>query len=366
VSGICESLLLMEMGADNPWPEMFRGLAAGAILAALLDLVVQAARRLHPRGRVVAGLMIVAFLNVPGALRPYEDIVLGAPMARAQQKPGVTVMTSLPIIWGEQGAFSQESRPTASWRTLEEEFRLRPIDFLDEVTLAPARLLLLAQPRPLAPTELTFLDSWVRRGGRILILADPLLVWPTTLAPGDVRRPVAGNMAAPLLDHWGVSFGGAASNVDNVRLGRRQLRVNGAAALRSRSSACRQEATFVLDCRIGQGRAIVVADSDLLHDSTTLPVGTILAARHNRLSDNMLIIADWLDRLAGVERRRASGEVQWLDPGADRSAALFIAMLPLASILLLTITILIFASRRSFTDLSTGRDRPTPVRTNQE
>ena len=347
VAGLSETLLLAGLGAASPWPEMLRGWAAGAMLAVIFDLAVQAGCRFGgKRGKYAATIALALLLLVPGALRPYEAIVLGgAGGTVSPDRPAVTVMTSLPIVWGEKGALGGGA-PSASWLALGREFTLRPIDFLDGSSLGRARLMLLAQPRLLAPEELVAFDLWVRGGGRALILADPALAWPSVLPPGDVRRPVAINMLTPLLAHWRITVGPAVEGPRIHQIGKRQLRLAGAGTLASDHPGCRQEAPFVLDCRIGRGRAIIVADADLLHDSTSMPSGSASAERHDRLSDNVPAVADWLDRLAGISRERAQGDVQWADPGASRGAAVLKASQPIALALALAL-ICLWLSRRA-------------------
>ena len=66
-------------------------------------------------------------------------------------KPELTLMTGLPLVWGETGPFDPASRPAAAYASLRREFAVRPIDYLDAPALGDSRLLLLAQPRTLAP-----------------------------------------------------------------------------------------------------------------------------------------------------------------------------------------------------------------------
>ena len=101
VAGLSETLLLAGLGAASPWPEMLRGWAAGAMLAVIFDLAVQAGCRFGgKRGKYAATIALALLLLVPGALRPYEAIVLGgAGGTVSTDRPAVTVMTSLPIVW---------------------------------------------------------------------------------------------------------------------------------------------------------------------------------------------------------------------------------------------------------------------------
>ncbi len=353
VAGLAEALFLLALGALDPWPEMVRGWIGGILLVFLADTVLQAGRRLAGRrGSIAALLVAFAILMVPGALDPYERIVLGSTESRTGPLPEVVVMTSLPIIWGETGPFDPTSRPSESWKALQQAFELRPIDRIRPDDLAGSRLLLLAQPRQLSPAELVTVDRWIRRGGRALLLADPLLAWPSELPPGDARRPFTTNMLLPLLSHWGIHVapsGGTEMFLYRLRSGGeiRQLRMMGRATLTSRGDQCRNEAPFMLDCRIGNGRAIVVADSDLLHDSTIAPMGIADIDRHRRISDNAVVISDWLDSLADLDRSRPP--VQWAQPDSEAIVSVVTGLLPIAAFLVLAILLIVLGGRHSQT-----------------
>lgn len=337
-AGLSESLLLVSMGATNPWPEMVRGLAGGAVLALIFDLFSRSGGQVAGRlGRLTATILLAILMLVPGTLDWHDRLLLGPPPAEVSTRPAVLVMTSLPLIWGEGGAFAPGAGPSASWQLLGEEFEFLPIDAIEDPVLDRARLMLLAQPRQLSPAELVAIDSWVRKGGRMLILADPALNWPSQLPAGDVNRPISTNMLTPLLDHWGISFSEAVSDPHISMVAGRRLWVWGTSALSSANPACRREAFFILDCAVGRGRAIIVADSDLLHDSLSWRAGSP-SRRAFRLSDNVLAVADRLDRLAGLERQRRAGEVQWVTIRDGHRAGLLVAFLPILFLLGLALT----------------------------
>jgi hypothetical protein len=330
-----ETLLLLGLGASNPAPEALRGLAGGVLVAAIADLVVQLARRRFGRiGAAAAAIALALLMFAPGPLKPYEAIVLGSRPGPAAARPELMLMTALPIIWGEGGAFDPNSRPAESYRMLEREFRVRPLDTLSAETLT-GRLLLLAQPRALAPEELVALDNWVRRGGRVLILTDPRLAWPSGLPLGDIRRPPPVGLLDPLLAHWGLRLIEPAVDRDLAvtvsRDGSTWRLVMGAPGrFESFTPDCRVQPPYFAACEIDQGSAFLVADADLLNDAlwaqaALAPAGSL---RHQRTADNPLVVAEWLDRLAGIERQRLGGKVAWLRAGADRTPALALALLP--------------------------------------
>lgn len=332
---ISQSLFLGALGASNPLPEAARGLLAGALLIVTIDIAIQLGRRFFGRlGWALATAAVVALLVLPGGLRPYEALVMsGAARTEAGGKPDLMLLTALPLLWGELGPLDAGSRPAAAFSVLEREFAIRPLDVLDRTSLASGTLLLLAQPRALAPAEFVALDDWVRNGGRVLILTDPQLVWPSELPLGDRRRPPAIGLMGPVLEHWGLRLDPPAepraemAQIGSAR-GDRRLVMFAPGRLSSQSSSCTVALRGALaDCRISKGRVIVLADADMLHDG--LWVGAVGSGteRHTRLADNPLVVADQLDALAGLKRERIAGDVQWLDPAADRRFAVALALL---------------------------------------
>ncbi|HWH18234.1 MAG TPA: hypothetical protein VNT77_07885 [Allosphingosinicella sp.] len=330
LAALSETLLLLALGAGNPWREMLRGLAGGAMLLLGIDLALQTAGRWWGKwGRRGAAALAALLFLTPIGLRPYEAVVLDQGGAGTAERPELMLMTALPIIWGEGGAFDPDSHPAAAYDALEREFTVRPLDYLDERSLS-GRLLLLAQPRGLAPAELVALDRWIRGGGRALILTDPALAWPTDLPLGDVRRPPPVGLLGPLLRHWGLELEPPSEpKVADTRIADRKLRLASPGRFRLAGGDCTLvEGGLLADCRIGQGRALLLADADLLNDGLwAAPAG---AARHSRMADNPLIVADLLDQLADAPRQRLAGDVQWISVDADRTRALLLALAPLA------------------------------------
>jgi hypothetical protein len=334
IAGTSEALLLAHLGAPNPWPEALRGLAAGALILLLADLGVQAAAKRFGRGgRGLAALLLALLLLLPGALAPYRLLAFPQP-TKASTKPAITLMTALPLVWGEGGAFDPASRPAASYRALQQEFTLHPIDTLDAQSLARAPTLLLAQPRWLAPAELVALDSWVRQGGRALILADPTLVWPSKLPLGDIRRPPPTSLLAPLLTHWGLSLEApAAPTLALHRFGTRSVGLHAPGRLSATGRACRTDPAGTLaHCTLGKGRATILADADILRDELWIGPGDLGATRDWRIADNPIWVADQFDALAGAARPRALGDVAWADPHENPGQAAGILGLILAGI----------------------------------
>jgi hypothetical protein len=333
LAGAAESAYLLSLGNHGLWPDLVRGFAAAAAHGLLLCLILGYARSALGRTGLAAAAVASALVLAAPAFRDgWRAAAVPAETATpTARKPELLLMTALPIVWGEGGAFDPESRPAGAYRMLQREFVVRPVDTLDARSLSGGKLLLLAQPRWLAPAELVAFDGWVRAGGRVLILTDPLLEWPSELPLGDVRRPPPVGLLGPLLDHWGVTVAARRSRPVYDDQGRRLI-LHQPGALAAAGSLCRVVRSYRAECRIGRGRAIVLADADLLRDDLWMAPGQDGGSRDRRVSDNPLVVADLLDRLAGVERERAAGPVFWAAPGVDLFGTL---RLLLAGLLLL-------------------------------
>ena len=119
-----------------------------------------------------------------------------------RQRPTLLLLTSLPLIFGED--FSIDGRGSPAARALQSRYRVLPISVTNPAELAKGRVLLMAQPIAQPAEDLVALDAWVRDGGRLLLLADPMLEWPSKRPLGDPLRPPAMFMDTGLLGHWGL------------------------------------------------------------------------------------------------------------------------------------------------------------------
>lgn len=192
-------------------------------------------------------------------------------------KAELLLMTSLPLRFGEatmQEQLQGGGEPTAAYRRLQQRFAITSLDDLEQLDGRAGAVLLLAQPRALAPIELVALDRWIRAGGRALILADPALSWPSDYSLGDARRPLFTSLLSPLLSHWGIelvmpmeadskpidlTLGGA--RIETVTPGKfvaRGLEADGTAQCEI------TESDRIASCAVGEGRALLLADADLL------------------------------------------------------------------------------------------------------
>jgi hypothetical protein len=212
----------------------------------------------RPRALVILFVAAIAAAALAFAASRHE-----APRPRpAGNRPPLLLLTSLPLMFGED--FSLKSGGSEALKRLQTRYRVLPISVSSPSELAKGRLLLMAQPVAQTPENLVALDDWVRSGGRLLLLADPLLEWPSKRPLGDLTRPPPMFTDTGLLLHWGLKL----EAPDERGLTERKLGgfdiltvspgtlIGGCAISLDR---------LVADCRVGKGRAIVVADADLLN-----------------------------------------------------------------------------------------------------
>lgn len=178
-------------------------------------------------------------------------------------KPTIHVLTSLPLLFDEGFGLAPASGPAATY--LRQRYTLKPIDLPSQ--LPPGAVLLAAQPRALPAEELVALDAWVRGGGRLLLLADPLLEWPSERALGDRLRPPISFADTGLLGHWGLRLDAPdRRGLRSVGDGGPALDMLSPGTLVQVGGACMIEpGAIVAHCRIGRGRATIVADVDFLN-----------------------------------------------------------------------------------------------------
>jgi hypothetical protein len=211
------------------------------------------------------------------ALVPYET---PPPLPARSERPPLLLLTSLPLVFAE--GFSLEGGGSPALSALEKRYRVVPISTTAAAELRSGGLLLMAQPQAQAPEQLVALDDWVRNGGRVLLLADPRLEWPSTRPLGDRLRPPTMFMDTGLLGHWGLRLDAPEARGPQLRmLGGREVLTMSPGTLHGR---CRISADrLVADCGLGRGRAMVVADADLIDgerrgDSAAGNVDALLSA----------------------------------------------------------------------------------------
>jgi hypothetical protein len=204
---------------------------------------------------LLIGLLLVVGIVIVAALMRREP-----PQPQAK-RPELLLLTSLPIVFGEEFSVRQNGSPAL--KALETGYKVVPISTTAPQELAKGRLLLMAQPLGQAPLDLVALDHWVRKGGRVMLLADPLLEWPSARPLGDPLRPPPSFVDTGLLGHWGLRLDAPDKRGPRrLTLAGRPVETVSPGAL---FGTCPIPADrLVARCRIGKGKATVVADADLL------------------------------------------------------------------------------------------------------
>ncbi len=221
------------------------------------------------RRRLLVGMLLVlGLVLLLSALR----YVRSEPSAN---RPTMGLMTSLPLQWSEGGIeadLSSQAEPHPAYERLQQRYDIIPIDDLDKLDSKSISLLVLAQPRALGPAELVKLDAWVQAGGRLLIFADPALQWGSLYPLGDKRRPLFTSLLSPLFSHWGLELVLPLTDeqpivlreVDGVTI-RTQTPGEWLVKEASKRDMCNIATHKLLaDCKVGNGRALLIADADLL------------------------------------------------------------------------------------------------------
>ena len=184
-----------------------------------------------------------------------------APQVATGSKSSLLLLTSLPLVFGEQ--FSLEGGGSPALAALEQRYRVIPISVTSGTDLAKGRLLLMAHPLAQTSQNLVELDRWVRAGGRVLLFADPLLEWPSERPLGDPLRPPPMFADTGLLAHWGVTLHAPDERGPQMRqLGGKEVMTASPGSLEGKCDISSDR--LVARCRIGKGKATIVADADFL------------------------------------------------------------------------------------------------------
>jgi hypothetical protein len=204
------------------------------------------------RAALLAGVLIAAGAALALTRSPHE--------LPHREKPTLLLLTSLPLVFGEE--FSLEGGSPA-YEALQRRYLVRPISVTEPAELAKGRLLLMAQPLAQPAEDLVALDAWVRQGGRLLLFADPVLEWPSSRPLGDPLRPPPMFMDTGLLAHWGLRLEGPVTRgIEQRRLGGTEVVTASPGSLKGGCAIAADG--LVARCRLGRGRATIVADADLL------------------------------------------------------------------------------------------------------
>ena len=198
-----------------------------------------------------------------------------------QPRPRIQLMTSLPLVWGDNASMesilSGDAEPAPIYRYWLDRYDIAAVDSLENLAQDDPDIVILAQPRAMDPADLTILDAWVRMGGDVIILTDPDLLWPSELPLGDTRRPLASGLLSPLLGHWGlelVADADRSTEAVDLSFGSYSFTTRGVGKLMpmTASSApnvrCKMgSGDFIARCSVGQGQASIVADADFLNSA---------------------------------------------------------------------------------------------------
>ena len=212
--------------------------------------------------RLLAALLL-ALAGCEGEGEPAPTPAVGA--QGVTEKPTLALLTSLPLVFAEDG-FALQSSGSSALDALEAHYDVQLIAAADADSLAGHDLLLMAHAPAQTAEGLVELDAWVEQGGRVLVLADPRLVWESSLSLGDRRRPLLAFPDTGLLGHWGLRLDGPVSDGPQL-MGDGETSVLTAApgALVATGAQCSAESEgFVALCEIDAGKALIIADADFI------------------------------------------------------------------------------------------------------
>lgn len=236
-------------------------------------------RRTSRKLLVLALPVLVAACN--GSAAQEQAVVVDA----QEEKPKLGLFTTLPIYWGEGGDISAmlDGGGETDWvRTeLETRFEIVPLDTLESDALEGLDRVLLAQPRPLAPSENVAFDRYLADGGKAVIMADPMLTRHSEFAIGDRRRPQDVVLLSPILKRLGIELRFDESQPEGERTiqqAGRNFPVNLAGQFVAQPDESPDRHCIVPDpgllarCRNGEGEALLYADAALLDWEDEEPV----------------------------------------------------------------------------------------------
>ena len=195
----------------------------------------------------------------------------------AAPKHLVGLFSTLPIYWGE-GDMAEilDGSNSRDWvrDLIEQRFDIEPLDTVEPDAIDGLDRIIMAQPRPLAPSENVALDNWVRAGGRLLIFADPLLTRHSDFALGDRRRPQDVVLLSPILTRWGLELRFDDAQPSEERLisaSGNQYPVNlaGQFVATGDGKCTISEAGLFAWCSVGNGRVTLMADAVILDSEET-------------------------------------------------------------------------------------------------
>lgn len=239
----------------------------GALAVALQAGVARIGGRIRRMAIAAITALIFAWLALVALPALYRTPAPG-------HRPKVTMMTALPLTWSRQAldmsaVLAGRAEPAPIMSAMAPYFDVTAVDAIDPAALSRTDILWLAHPPALPPEQLVAIDRWVRGGGRALILADGLLASDGQFPLGDPRNPPVTSLLTPLLDHWGLTLA-APGRVEQVsrQIERWQIGMVAPGRFTAAGPDCVVQSNGLLaECRIGQGRVLLLADADWLDAS---------------------------------------------------------------------------------------------------
>ena len=218
---------------------------------------------MNPARLRALGLLMIAAVAA-AAIALWARQRAAPPQRLPAERPVLMLLTGLPLMFGDQFSLGGNGSPALA--ALLERYRVKPISTGAASELKGARLLLMAQPSAQRPEDLVAIDQWVRSGGRALVLADPALNWPSERPLGDPLRPPPAFADTGLLAHWHLRLDAPEVNGPRqTQIGRFTALAASPGRLVATARGCEVEKDgLVARCRLGRGRATVIADADFL------------------------------------------------------------------------------------------------------
>lgn len=193
-----------------------------------------------------------------------------------RDRPKLGLMTSIPLILGEvsvEQMVSGQSEPAVAYTVLKKYYNVIPLNAIDD-RVSQFNHILLAQANPLTAEELVRLDRWVREGGHIVILSDAALQWHSEYSLGDKRRPLFTSLLSPLFSYWGLEQlllmddpKQQIIDIDDYQINTVTPAQWSMVTSEAKGVSCNlSENRFEAICTIGEGRAVLIGDSDFIDD----------------------------------------------------------------------------------------------------
>lgn len=221
----------------------------------------------------LAAASLAAMACVPASSEQPDGRTDPSPIIPSLPRQKMALMSSLPLVYGAgidmAGVVAGKADPHPLYKALAASHDLVLPDALDAAALEGVTIAILVQPRAFRPAELVVLDKYVRSGGRLLLFVDPQLDWPGGMGLADPQGPLRSTLISPLLTHWGLELQNP--EIESLRLGQPGVLLvhpGYFAVLQGKfgDALCSVDSPLAIArCRVGKGRAVLIADADLLN-----------------------------------------------------------------------------------------------------